>query len=615
MIRNILKRSPEHFLLTFSGALLCLYVWWIAGREDASLISAHDYLDSIFLYNVVRARQEGFFFDFSYLIPQFSDLPLNSLALRDLGIGENLYMILEPFYAYSVNYALAVFSAFAGFYLLGRDYFLKDKKNALALITLIILAYIYAIIPHKPQRLLGVTMLPLLYWAGANIWFGRKMVLSWLVWLFYPFYAFLHYNGFAVCLGLGIFCTGLLLFKRDKFLRFLALTSAFGLLYAFVEIRSLLIVLSPSHKFESLRSNTIGDFEWSSLFSDVSLSSFLDFILIFNGHHHIANNMDDLNALLWMVVLAAIVGITGLLFYRKRKEFWQDILARLRTPAVLIALYILIGSLAFLDTRFHLSYHLLNIPLPLNRIDTLSFPLLLIASAALLNRGGELLKGYWTLLPPAVALLLLAGTVADSLTTRYQIYKDIGRALPQIHDKYDLFHPLQMRYSMKEYFLEDNFRAMEGVLDKRIGTKSSYRTLSIGFSPTKAQYNGFYTLDGYFYNYPFSMYETLYWPVVLPAFALDGKETYKEALAKYSSRLYAPLNGATNSASGQEVTYDWCAFTRNQGRVIFSAHPVANAFEEGLDFVGQFGPVYLYDVLKEKVCRRASEIRKEKTRF
>lgn len=593
---------PERYALLAGGFILLFFIWWIAGRPAANLISAHDFLDSIFLYYVVRGRHHDFFGDFSYTLPEFSGLPLNALALRDLGIGENLYLFLSPFWAYGINYAMAIITAFVGFYLLGRDYILANKKNLIALATLIIFAFIYALLPHKPQRLLGASMIPLLYWAGANLWYGKKVFVSWLIWLAYPFFAFLHFNGFAVSLGLGAFTALITLLRKPQALRFISLTLSFGLIYALIEIRSLLIVLWPDYKFESIRSARLENISETPISIQHIFSDFINQVFITNGHHHLANYMDDFGVLLWLVVLASVSAIIGLNYYRDKKFDLKKMPTSLKLSGVFLVLHFIIGLISFLDTHLNIFENLLNIPLPLRRIDTLSLPLLLIACVSLLLTLQPLLKGKWQLILPAAGILLLAGTAADSLTIRYQLLKDLGLQKTGADQKFDLYHSLSNRYTIDDYFLTNDFHNAKRALDEKIGPQSTYRTISIGFSPTKAQFNGFNTIDGYFYNYPMALYNSQYWPVVEPEFKAHSDDP-DNFLPQVSARMYA--TPSRTAAPDYTSHHDWCAFTKNQGRIIFSARPITNANAISLDFIGVFGPVHVYEAKQEKVCRRA----------
>ncbi len=595
----------ELVCVSVASFFLCLYIWWITGRPDANLIAAHDYLDSIFLYDVVRGRQENFLFDFSYVIPQFSGLPLNALALRDFGIGENMYLFLSPFTAYAVNYAAAIIVSFAGFYLLGRDYLIKNKDNLVVLSALLLFAFMYAVLPHKPQRLVGIAMLPLLYWAAANIWHERHKALSWIVWLLYPFYAYLHYNGFAVALGLGVFSGILVLLRRPQALRFCVLTLLFGAVYAFVEIRNILVILSPEHNFESLRSDIIvaagGVSSW--LTWDTA-SRYLSTVFFLNGHHHIANNMRGMNEALWLV-MASCALICVIKVFLERKSVVPNYLPRhLRFSLILIGIYLVIGSISFLDTLFPVFYHTLGIPLPLRRIDTLAFPLLSMACLLSLLALSDVLAGKFRFLILLPCLYLLGVVFDNNHTSGQQWLADTGRAQAYEPDRFNLYHSLEGRYSIKEYFLTEAFEDMADVLKKRVGPTDSYRTLSIGLSPTKAQYNGYQTIDGYFYNYPVKMYDTLYWPVVKPEFKDMGMGR-KEALEAYMTRLYAPVAPANRSKTGISPHYDWCYFTKIGGRIVFSAYYINNAGIQGLGYIGQYGPVHVYDVSGERVCSRA----------
>ncbi|GEM_PF-1532275 len=582
MTSNKCNSGFEGRYLVVSCVMLAIYIWWVVGRPCSNMILAHDFLDSIFLFNIVRSWQEGSFFNFHYTIPQFAGLPLNALGLRDLGIGENLYKIFSPFWAYSVNYSMAIVSAFSGMYLLGRDYLIQDKADRVSLLIVILFAFTYAVFPHKPQRLLGVSMLPLIYWAGANIWYKRKVVLSWGVWLLYPFYAFLHYNGFAVCIGLYFFTATAMAFRKRQSLRFVALTTAFGLVYVFIEIRSFLLVLVPEFKFESIRSSIAALRHVPSIFDSAFFDGIMDAVFLLNGHHHLSNNMDEASKWMWVLII-----ITACILYWINRADHKKVYEVFRLPVVLLIAYLSIGFMSFLDTRFFVMYRLFDIPLPFHRLNTLSLPLLLITCLLMqLQLTGAVVSKYkYLCLIPAVFILVVSFN--KSHVSRYQLLKDTGYTVPHEDGKQNLYHSLQDRYTLGEYYLVDSFNKISNVLDSRIGSKSSYYTISLGLSPSKAQYHGFQTLDGYFYNYPKYLYDKNIRPLV--------------GAGHCDSRLYMPYDVVAGPEIFFSPKFDLHAFAERGGRVIFSASPIYEAKERGLDFRGKYGPVHVYEVSKESV--------------
>lgn len=600
---------------------LILYAFWLYWPLDTVLIQAHDFLDSGFLYFIERSRIEGFFFNPDKELARFMDLPLNALAVRDLGLGELYYELLSPSGALVANALVTLFVGFTGFFLLIHNYVLKDKDRIAALAIVLIMALIFAMLPFKPQRLSGIAMLPLLFWAALNIFHGRYLLLSFLSFGFYPFVAFLHYNGFAVAIALLCF-TGFLTIKRHpRALAFIALTAFTGVIYCLVEYRSLLIVLHPDYMIDSHRlldaqaifPDLTDRAVWYDLFKRMILAT---------GHHHMITDLFILSILSYLMFIV----LAGYMFFKRLN--WTDTYGSSVIDARMIALLVLfagpvLGFVNFWDSSLHILKNTVGIPLPLRRLDSFALPLLFVVLTSvflsLLPARIKVLKICPLFLGAFLGLIVLA-TFATHRHHRFAIKADmglpkdfsttqmikgaLGKISPEEQEDITLrkfkMKPLNdLMYTEAEYFYHEAFVDINVAVEEALGPQSSYNVMSVGLSPTVAQYHGYHTIDGYFANYSTSKFYKNFWPVIAPEVALDGK-TKEDILP--GGRIYAYLAAQHFDRGVIYPKYNLCAFWDNGGRALFSGYKIGNAKESGLKLLVNSGGLFVYGLDSRPRC-------------
>ncbi|MCB1650607.1 MAG: hypothetical protein KDI46_00985 [Alphaproteobacteria bacterium] len=603
---------------------LALYAFWLYWPVDKILIQAHDFLDSIFLYFIARSQAEGFFFNPGYTISIFQDLPLNVLAMRDLGLGALYYELFSPSGAVAANGIVTLFLGFTGFFLLTHDYVLKaDKRTVQALLVLCIMALLFATLPFKQQRLAGVSMLPFLFWGSLNLYHGRHKIISFLVFGFYPFVAFLHYNGFAVALAM-VLGTGFLVIKRHaKAPVFMALTAFTGVIYCLLEYRSLLVALHPAYKIDSQRG-----MDQKAVFPDFTDAQtwheLVNKMFMATGHHHM---IVDLYALSFLAY-ALFFSLGAYLFFKK-KDWHASYGSCALSPVYIFRLALVagpvLGLLNFFDVHLNLLQNMIGIPLSLRRLDSFSLPLFLtVLTAVFLSLAPvENTKplSFRTVFLWGCIVLIFTASFATNRYNRFRFKADMG--LPKEfsttqmvkaalgmsageqaandlrHRKFKIYPLNTLMYTESEYFMPETFEQIDPLLQKALGPKDGYSVMHIGLSPTVGQYHGYRTIDGYFYNYPASLFYEQFWPIIAPEVAAEGKSK-DDVLA--GGRIYAPLAASHFKDGVITPDYDWCAFRNNGGRAVFSAYEIGNASERGLNLTVHAGEIFVYTLDLKAVC-------------
>jgi hypothetical protein len=159
--------------------------------------------------------------------------------------------------------------------------------------------------------------------------------------------------------------------------------------------------------------------------------------------------------------------------------------------------------------------------------------------------------------------------------------------------------------SFQRFFAPDLFTEIDQFIGK---PKDSYRVVSIGMHPTVAQFNGFYTLDGYLTNYSLS-YKREFRGIISPE--LNKNAQIRDYFDGWGNRCYvfsAEL-GMNDLVSGQPRTVihnldlDTDQLRAMGGEYVISAAYIEDSARNGLRLekefysANSFWHLYLYHVL------------------
>jgi len=161
------------------------------------------------------------------------------------------------------------------------------------------------------------------------------------------------------------------------------------------------------------------------------------------------------------------------------------------------------------------------------------------------------------------------------------------------------------RPSYQEFYAESLFTEVKNFINRPM---EDYRVISIGMHPAIAQYNGFYTLDGYFPNYPLE-HKLKFREVIAPE--LEANSVLKNYYDSWGSRCYA-LNNALqrfflnpNVKKIKGLDFNFSALQEMGGQYILSPGEIDtnNTKELRLEHVFEhpdsFWKIYLYKNLAE----------------
>ncbi|MFC3883560.1 DUF6044 family protein [Bacillus songklensis] len=555
------KRNKETICLYIALFLLLLYVspLYILG-EDAH-IRVHDNLDSNIAWYKVLAESGKILGGIHAVIPQvMNGLPRDAYGTEFSGIVW-LHALFPSMTAYALSQTITRLFAFVGMYLLLKTHFIRDEKAYLIRIGV---SLAFAFTPFWPSGMLSTLGHPLALWAFLNI---RSRNFSWKEWLtlaLLPLYSSFVLGFFFFLTAMGFLWLYDLIVKRDWNLPFLGSIAFMTGVFLLVEYRliySMIISSEPTHRTEFISSRH--EF-WRSM-----RLSWKNFVY---GHTHVMTVHTPVILPLLFLTLAVLI---------IRKKVKEE------------KVFIFLLVLNYLLSLWY-AFWFNNVWIPLKeRIDlfnTFNFarfhflrPLVIYLSFAIacyiLWRMGKRWRFF--------VGLALAAQIAVLLPFNEEF-------LYGVH-----YHPP----SFREFYATKQFNEIKEYIDR---PQHSYRVASIGLHPAVAQYNGFYTLDGYVNVYPLT-YKYQFRKII--AKELEKNRRLRTYYDEWGSRCYIFVDelgkhyGFTKKSKKKikNLELDIHAFKEMGGRYIFSSVPITNAKSNGLTLMKKFNHpeshwrIYLYE--------------------
>jgi hypothetical protein len=481
----------------------------------------------------------------------------------DLNIIMFLFRILNPFQAYLLNSILIHTIAFIGMYLFINRYLLFDQdpppnSNVLCLAV----SFAFAILPFYTMHGLSVAGIPLLLFAFLNIAHKEGKLLDYLIIIFFPFYSSLFIGGTFLIIGLFL-----------TFLFFLIVNNRFiwQALLAWLLFSALFLIVE--HDFLQI-SLFGGDFishrtEWNLEYLGAPIRDvFIQVASMFiRGQYHAPSFQ---LTILLTSLLAVVIGRAAPL-----KKLILVILALQLIIAIIYGLYmwdklIPLKTLLGIFSSFNWSRtHMLS-PFVWYCVFFLS----LIALSKQQGLGG-LVKHVLI-----ISVLIVQITVNIIHNPEYGSY---------IYQYVRLSNVTSEKITYRQFFSENLFAK----ISQTIGVpKEDYRVVSIGIHPSIAQYNGFYTLDGYQNFYPLA-YKQQFRKLI--ARELEKNKTWQEYFDYWGSRCYLFSSEIPDLLSTKDkgrvinhLEIDTQVFQEMGGQYIFSAAEIMNSAAENLTTIGLF---------------------------
>ncbi|HET7627198.1 MAG TPA: DUF6044 family protein [Bacillales bacterium] len=539
--------------------LLLLYVspYFILG-ENAH-VRIHDSLDSNIAWYKVLADTGTLFASVDAVIPNI----MNGLPRNSLGTQWNLFVLMfafmPPFTAYALNQLFLRLLAFFGMRLLLTHYFLPKEAPSFILNGT---ALVYALLPYWAPGGGSIAGLPLALYAFLDIRQGKGKLQQWAIIALLPFYSsfVLSFVFFLACLSI-LWLYDFIQTKRFN-ARFFGALAFMTAVYLFINYRIIYqMVINPdfvSHRVSFDRGN--GD-----LFDAVGIAAYV-FIV---GYTHVIRLTE------W-IVLPVIVIVLLLAFWKRinvKTLFWLFML-----NGVLSVWY---GVYCWRGIKPLKEQWKIFETFNFGRFQFLEPPIWYICFALALTFIWKHLK--WGR-PFALGLMGVQIAITFYFCEEWKYRRSDS-------------------VTYKQFYSTELFESIQAYIGKE---PSDYRVVSLGMHPSIAQYNGFYTLDGYIVSYPLE-YKRQFRKIIAPE--LKKNHTLKYYYDNWGSRcyLFADELGKHYMFTGGKRTVDNLDFNTKAlkkmgGDYVLSAVKIANANQLKLKLVHTFTndsspwTIYLYVV-------------------
>lgn len=437
---------------------------------------SHDFLDSEFVYKALRGQSPGWF-DLDHSIASLmGGIPLSAFGFSDLNPLVNLYVVLDPFLAFTLSEIVSRLTAFAGMYLLLSRHVLVGRVYPAAIPGSV--ALLFALLPYWEHQTATIAFQPLHIVSLLALRAGASR-LRWLpVAVIYPLVAD-GLRGGLLLVGAPLLMAALDVARgRQAEARNLVVPSVVtgGL--------ALLSLIRPAHlilatDFVSHRS------DWPVASAPVfHADAALDFIselgrLLIFGQYHMGGG-----PFLLPIISAALV-----LTLARPSQSVANSTVRAGTPlALVLTTGILIVSVisAAEESGFTNMAGAFPIPLRISRIIAFAPLLWMLVLAWCMTRLAQTGR-------KGLVRLLLIGVVVQATVGAFGLIPKLtgGRAEP-LGSASSAGPPSHMR----DYFRLEQFEAVASTLGENAVV------VSFDIDPMIAAFNGIATLDGYAFNYP-----------------------------------------------------------------------------------------------------------------
>ncbi|MDH4214670.1 MAG: DUF6044 family protein [Candidatus Thorarchaeota archaeon] len=581
---NIIDCIRKHYTIIISLIIVISHVapYYILG--PTSQIGVHDTFDSNLIWYKVLAESGMVFAPSDAIVPGFMD------GLPRLSFGSEFYFLFwliagfGILWGYIINITLMHIVGFVGMYFLLKTHFLKEKKYHIICLGV---AICYAILPFYPPSGLSASGIPLALYAFLNIRQNQASWKDWLLIIVIPFYSSLVYSFFFFITAIGILWLIDVIRDRKLHQKFLAAIALMAGVFLVIEYR-----LVSSMLFETwFVSHRTGYVIAGSDFIEALKIALNNFIY---GHYHSPSFQTP--------IIMLTIGI-GFLFLLLRYRPKLNLNIENQSETIRQVLFLLIACIIISIWYGVMSLELLTpIKQNLSIFRTFQFD-----------------RFYW--LQSTIWYLLFA----LSLTVIYQIFDKTKLMKIRVSQiaivliillQIGLVYPTSWATTSEQVGGHDSITFEQFYAEKQfmmirddIGLpQESYNVISIGLHPAIATYNGFYTLDGYSWNYPLE-YKMRFRNII--AFELEKNETLRLYFDEWGNRCYTfvdGLNAVSMYTKDKNVTLDnlqlnITAMHELQCSYVISAVNISNYVSNSLQLLNVYNHpesawmIFLYEVI------------------
>ena len=466
-----IKVLLEKKIIIVIVTIIILFVLPFIFLWEDSYIPIWDNLDGLFSQYIILS-DSNYFFNFSgdAKVSQLGNGLSRSLFVSPSFVTSLLFFLFKPIVAYFLNFTFVHSIALIGSYLLIKEYIIKDQ-NLVALA----LSMCYMVTPIFTIYGATVAGVPIIIYSILNVINEKELKKSIMMIITFPVYS----SFFLSCYYLVFFLLCVFsfeLFLKKKFhgkLLFSFLLMLGG--YAFVNHLIIDIIIN----------NNVGELQRAEFNLDLSLNLKSRLDLFFNTFFHGRNHSSIYS--IYIFLFSFFIFIHSIVFKNKLSNYFYYLL-------LLQFLLCLIYSFGSIFLNF-VPLHEISIfkQFTFNRYTWyVAIIWVLIFSFSI----KYLIDNYRSKIALTLSVIFFQIILSLYNNTSYRQNLFSLSKLNTLQDKIAYNRP-QWTYS--EFFSEKLFNKLKEHIDRPV---DSYRVVSVGVYPSILQYNGFYTLDGYYSAYP-----------------------------------------------------------------------------------------------------------------
>ena len=550
---NLFKRVNDRFSKEFYIGFLIWTVTFflpyiILGKN--SYIRIHDTLEGELVW-LHTLKVSGYMHSLSndvVLHNLMNGLPRNVLP-SGFTVIANLCNIFDIFYGYIMGQYLFKTIGFVSFYLFIKRYMTLNYINEYGIVFVCLLLTAIQFFTPFGISIMGM---PLLAYGFARLYYQQDFLITAFIFFLFPFFSSFVWSGIEIIILFNLYLLYLFIIKRDQMKKWIAAWLAFilGTILANIQFLHGMLNLEGfrSHRVEYIQHNDVPNIK-------STLMEFLSFF--FSTHYHVS-----------IFVSTLIFAVFLLSYYGIRKNPWSK--------SIFYFIIFIVLWQAFYPF-----------------IEYFTQDIVFIRSFRF-NRFGFLLPFLWFVLllislDTIARFRLLAKTIPLILFSQFLI---LFIANDETIHNYKKIIGKDNFPSFNEYFAVEQFKQIERVLPK----DNSKKIISLGLSPTIAQYHNYPTLDGLFSVYDLD-FKHQFREIIAPELAKNQKIREKFDLWGNRCYLYSSELGVENVQNCQsahdiskiyKLEIDVSKLKAMNGGYLISAAEILNFKELNLNFIKRF---------------------------
>lgn len=561
--QKINRRFSKEFYIGLGIWTISFFIPYLILGYD-SYIRIHDTLEGELVWlHILKVSGHMHSFSNTVKLTNVMDgLPRNVLP-SGFTLIANLCNIFDIFFGYIIGHYIFKTIGYVSFYLFIKRYMTLNYiyESGIVFVCLL-LTSIQFFTPFG----ISIMGMPLLAYGFARLYYQEDFGITALIFFIFPFCSSFVWSGIEIIFLFNVYLVYLFVIKHDYKMKWFAAWASFILGTVLANIQFIYGMLFLRDGF---RSHRVDYFQFNDVPNiKASLTEFFSFF--FSTHYHVS-----------IFVSTLIFGVFILSYYGIKKNLWSK---RIFLAIVFIVLW----------QAFY------------NYIEYFTQSIVFIKSFRF-NRFGFLLPFLWFIillisLDTIARFRLLRKTIPLILCTQFLI---LFLANDETQHNYKKMWGLEDEFpSYREYLALEQFERIKTIIPRT----NQNRVISLGLSPTIAQFHDYATLDGLFSVYNLH-YKQEFRKIMEKE--LEKNPLIREKYDTWGNRcyLYSDELGVENvqncqSAHDSKKVYN-LEINTNQikklgGKYIFSACEVKNSAQLGLQLMEAVGTerdfwkIYLY---------------------